>query len=64
MFREEGEGGETLMPERNIHWLPPGDPAHSPCMCPDWELNKQSFGAQDSAQPIKPQQPGQSEFTC
>ena len=45
------------MCQRNISRLsftcPPGDLAHNPGMCPDWELNKQTFGLQASAQSIE-----------
>ena len=37
---------------------PPGDPAHNPGMCPDWESNSQPFGSQASAQSTEPHQPG------
>ena len=37
---------------------PTGDPAHSPGMCPDWELNWQTFGLQAGTQSTEPHQPG------
>ena len=36
-----------------------GDLAHNTCMCPDWELNQQSFGPQAGTQSTEPHQPGQ-----
>ena len=72
-FLREGKGGrkggrETSTWERNIDRLPPvhaptrdwnpGDWAHNPGMCPDWELNPRLFGLQDNAQPTEPHQPG------
>ena len=32
--------------------------AHNPGMCPDWELNQQPCGSQDSTQSTEPHQPG------
>ena len=37
---------------------PSGDLAHNPGMCPDWELNRKSFGSLDGAQSTEPHQPG------
>ena len=61
IFRErEGKKKE----ERNINvWLPLMHPptrdlAHNPGMCPHWELNRQPFSLQASAQPTEPHQPG------
>ena len=34
------------------------DLAHSPGMCPDWELKRQSFGSQAGTQSTEPHQPG------
>ena len=39
--------------------VPPGDLAHNPGMCPDWELNQRPFGLQAGTQPTEPHQPGQ-----
>ena len=44
------------------HTLPPGDLACNPGMCPDWELNQQPFGLQDSTQSTEPHQSGQNAF--
>ena len=33
-------------------------PGHNSGMCPDWELNRQSFGSQASAHSTEPHQPG------
>ena len=35
-----------------------GDLAHNPGMCPNWELNRRSFGLQTGAQSTEPHQPG------
>ena len=56
--------------ERNINvWLPFTHPhpytrdlAHTPGMCPDWELNPQPFGSQAHAQSTEPPQLGQVFF--
>ena len=37
---------------------PTGDLTYTPTMCPDWELNWQSFGLQVSTQSTEPHQPG------
>ena len=66
IFRERGrEGGR----ERNInvreihrsvayHVPPPGDLAHNPGTCPDWESNWRPFGSQASSPSTEPHQPG------
>ena len=36
----------------------PGDLAHNPDMCPDWEPNRLPFGLQACAQSTKPHEPG------
>ena len=41
-----------------FHAPPPGDLAHNPGMCPDWELNQQPFGLQARTQSSEPHQPG------
>ena len=65
IFRERGREGER---EGEKHQCvvdsrvpPPGDQAHNPGMCPDWEPNWQPFGSQASAQSTEPHQPGQWE---
>ena len=55
----EGEEGK----ERNIDGLPPihawtRDQTHKRGVCPDWELNTQSFGHRSMLQPTEPRQPG------
>ena len=35
-----------------------GDLAYNPGMCPDWELNPQTFSPQAGTQSIEPHQPG------
>ena len=62
VFRERGRAGET---EGEKCWYvvashvpPTGDQACNPGMCPDWELNQQSFGSQSDAQSTEPHQPG------
>ena len=37
---------------------PTGDLAHNSGMCPDWELNCQSFGSKADTQSTEPHQPG------
>ena len=49
--------------ERYINWLPlthpqPGNLAHKPGTCPDWELNRWPVGLKASVQPTEPHQPG------
>ena len=44
--------------ERNTYLLPhvyapTGDQTHNPGMCPDWELNQQSFALWDNTQPTE-----------
>ena len=41
-----------------LHAPHAGDLAQNPGMCPDWELNRQPFGLQASAQSTEPHQPG------
>ena len=40
------------------HVPPARDLAHNPGMCPDWELNWQTFGLQAGAQSTESHQPG------
>ena len=40
-----------------FHVPPTGDRAHNPGMYPDWELNLQPFGSQNSTQSTEPHQP-------
>ena len=42
-----------------FHAPPTGDLAHSPGMCPDWELNQHHFGLQAHASSTELHQPGQ-----
>ena len=51
----EGEKHQCVVAS---HAPPTGDVACNPGMCPDWELNQQSFGSKAQAQSIEPQQPG------
>ena len=37
--------------------LPPGNLAHNPVMCPDWELNQRPVGSQAGTQSTEPHQP-------
>ena len=50
------------MCKRYVDWLPltypTGDLAHNPCMCPDWESNRQPFSFQAGTQSTEPYQPG------
>ena len=39
--------------------LLPGDLSWNPCVCPDWESNRQHICSQAGAQSTEPQQPGQ-----
>ena len=64
VFLDRGEWWEKDR-ERNINvWLPLTHPqlgiwpATQADMCPDWELNQQSFGSQAGAQSTEPHQPG------
>ena len=41
---------------------PTGDLAHTPGMCPDWELNQQPFGLQASSQSTDPHQSGEPQI--
>ena len=43
-----------------LSWTPYWGPdlVHNPGMCPDWELNQQTFGSQAGAQSTEPHQPG------
>ena len=51
-----------------LSWVPNGDLARNPGMCPDWESNQQPLASQASTQCIEPHQPGlKSKFfnvTC
>ena len=40
------------------HMPPAEEPAHSPDMCPGWELTQWPFGSQAGAHSTEPQQPG------
>ena len=66
LFLDRGERREKER-ERNIsvcmvasHGPSIQDLAHNPGMCPDGELNQQSFGSQASTWSTEPHQPGQS----
>ena len=57
----EKRGRETSVCERYQLLLtrpPTSDQAFNPDMCPDWELNQQTFSSQASTQSTKPHQPG------
>ena len=62
LFLEKGMEGER---EGEKHQCvvascapPTGDLAHTPGMCPDWELNQWPFGSHTSTQSTKLHQPG------
>ena len=68
LFLERGKGREKER-ERNINaWIihqsgasctsPPGDLAHNPGMCPNWDLNLRPFSSQASTQCTEAHQPG------
>ena len=61
-FRERGGEGEREGEKHQCvvasHTPPPGDLAHNPGMCPDWELNRRPLGLQASTQATEPHQPG------
>ena len=64
IFRErgrEGERGEKHQCVVTSRVPPTGDLAHNPGMCPDWELNRRSFGSQVSTQSTEPYQPGHKQ---
>ena len=56
------KGLPVQFPVRAHAWVvgqvPSRDLARNPGMCPDWELNWQSFGSQASTQSTEPHQPG------
>ena len=55
------EKGEVIEKEKETNitvWLPTGDLAHNPGMCPDWEMNQQPFCLQAGTQSTEPHQPG------
>ena len=62
IFRERGretERKEEKHPCVIASLAPPtGDLVCKPGMCPDWELNRQPFASQSSAQSTEPNQPG------
>ena len=66
LLEREGErqrGRERSACKRYIYWLPLTRPqlGYLTCnlgMCPDWELNWQSFSSQAGAQSTEPHQPG------
>ena len=60
--RERGREGkrETSVYGRNIDLLPTGNLAHNPGVCPEWEMNPQSFSLQASTQSTEPHPPGHS----
>ena len=45
----EGEKHQCVVAS---HTAPTGDLAHSPGMCPDWELNWRPFGSQPALSPL------------
>ena len=55
-FRERGREGEREGEKHQrvvVSRVPPtGDLAHTPGMCPDWELNQRPFGSQAGIQPL------------
>ena len=56
---KEGEReGEKHQCVAASHESPAGDLACNPGMCPDWELNRRSFGSQAGTQSTEPHQPG------
>ena len=65
IFKEKGREGEREGEEHQCvvtsHASPTGDLARKPGMCPDWELNWQSFGSEASTQ-SEPYQPGLITF--
>ena len=61
IFRQRGKEGEREGEKHQCvvdSCVPTGDLAHNPGMHPDWELSRQPFGLQASAQPTEPHQPG------
>ena len=57
--RREGEReGEKHQCVVASHMSSPGDLAHNPSMCPDWESDLQPFRSQASTQSTQPHQPG------
>ena len=63
LFLERGgKVGEKHQHVFASHAPPTGDLAHSPGLCPDWELNLQPFGSQPSTQSTEPHQPGLDAF--
>ena len=62
IYLERGREGEREGDKHQCvvasHSSPTGDHAHNPGMCPDWVLNWQPFGSQDSTQCTGPNQPG------
>ena len=55
--RERGREGEKHHRMVASFTPPTGDLAHNPGMCPDWESNRQPFGAQAATQSTEPHQP-------
>ena len=58
---EEREGNINVREKHQLaasHTPPTRDLASIPGMCPDWELNQQSFSSQAGAQSTEPHQPG------
>ena len=61
--REEGREGEKHQCVVASHEPPTGDLVCNPGICPDWELNRRSFGSQASTQSTEPRLPGLAEET-
>ena len=65
-FRERGREQDRVGEKHQCvvaSWAPcPGDLAHNPSMCSDWESNQQIFGSQASAQSTEPHQPGPTSY--
>ena len=66
LFLERGKGGRKRRRETSMCGCPSCDPywdlACNPGTCPDWELNRQAFASQSSAQSTEPHQPGPVSF--
>ena len=58
----EGERGRETSMCGCLSMPATGVLAHNPGMCSDWELNRQHFGLQASAQSTKAHQPGPNNF--
>ena len=59
LFLDRGKGREGEREgEKHLCVMAPGDLAHNPGMCPDWESNRRPFDLQAGTQSTESHQPG------